>query len=560
ASYTPVHRYPSFYGLPAEFGLKFNFNYNLVDAPASFEDSFFAFLASNATPVARTLYQDQYNAQTNSLLDVTQNHNIPAVKVEEWLAQNAGGLVDTTRYTIFFINWWGRSDFKFHVYRKNDDPDPDTQSPFGTRSSRALTAWGGTAANDAESGNGALRRIWFHDLSAGPEFWTDNWNVDTADLDGNGKTDYRMPPIWEYGSPKPTYRPFNSLSRDLGLIARFVAIDLLFTTSPLYKPAISAPKLPGGIQLDVHVWQGDRTADGKSFYRAPYAATKLSPLQPYHSFSSTVADGPLTGRALDVYGCFLSPVSCYGNRLFGISFGDLFLYHGDHLNQFIEGDAPYELPVFLYNTTDALGGGGLLGFADDNWRDGTQSFVFGFLSPLLRNAGFGFTSTVVHEAGHHLGMSHPHDGYDSELNLDFFNADSFYFANYGDESSTVMSYLSIENDFGQFDRDNMNRYMTVHFINQANAILASIYKSPRAGNASATLQAADTSAAAALSAYQTMNYAGSVVSAKDAYQKVLAAAAEANVKVEPQSYTADYRSKGASSKFVDRVDYKRLAP
>ncbi|MBL8234931.1 MAG: hypothetical protein JNL98_40900, partial [Bryobacterales bacterium] len=25
ASYTPVHRYPSFYGLPAEFGLKFNF-------------------------------------------------------------------------------------------------------------------------------------------------------------------------------------------------------------------------------------------------------------------------------------------------------------------------------------------------------------------------------------------------------------------------------------------------------------------------------------------------------------------------------------------------------
>jgi hypothetical protein len=39
--------------------------------------------------------------------------------------------------------------------------------------------------------------VWFHDLSAGPESWTANWNVDTPGLDGNGVEDYRMPPIWE---------------------------------------------------------------------------------------------------------------------------------------------------------------------------------------------------------------------------------------------------------------------------------------------------------------------------------------------------------------------------
>ena len=75
--------------------------------------------------------------------------------------------------------------------------------------------------------------------------------------------------------------------------------------------------------------------------------------------------------------------------------------------------------MFLFNGTDRLNGGGLLGFADDNWRDGTQSYVFGFVAPFLQAAGYGFTTTSIHEVGHHLGMSHPHDGFDSERNLDY---------------------------------------------------------------------------------------------------------------------------------------------
>jgi hypothetical protein len=38
---------------------------------------------------------------------------------------------------------------------------------------------------------------------------------------------------------------------------------------------------------------------------------------------------------------------------------------------------------------------------------------------------------------------------------------------------------------------------------------------------------------------------------------LLDAAARIRVKVEPQSYTADYKAKGASPKFVDEVDYHR---
>ena len=155
------------------------------------------------------------------------------------------------------------------------------------------------------------------------------------------------------------------------------------------------------------------------------------------------------------------------------------------------------MPVFLFNGTDTLNGGGLLGFADDNWRDGTQTYVFGFVAPFLQVAGYGFTTTSIHEVGHHLAMSHPHDGFDSERNLDYVPTGALYFANSGDESNSVMSYIDLNFDFGQFDRDNMARYLTVGYINQANTILASIYASPRAGNAAAALTAADANAAAA---------------------------------------------------------------
>ena len=118
---------------------------------------------------------------------MVDNHWIDAPSVEQWLADNTQDMlgVDTQQYTIFFVNWYGRSDFKFHVYTKTDEPDPETGVNFGEREMIGkLIAWGGTPADDEETGLGSLHRLWFYDLSAGPEAWTSNWNVDDADLDG----------------------------------------------------------------------------------------------------------------------------------------------------------------------------------------------------------------------------------------------------------------------------------------------------------------------------------------------------------------------------------------
>lgn len=562
ASYRTINRSPSFYKGNEFLGLTFHYDYNLVYADAAFEDAFFGYLGAIGTPQPLTIYQTAYNAQSAASLQIAQNYWIDAPSVEQWLADNSMPLlgVDTTHYTIFFVNWYGRNDFKHHVYTKTDEPDPDTGYNFGqVRDSRRMIAWGGSTPDDEENGLGSLHRIWFYDLSAGPEGWTDNWNLDDADVDGNGVLDYRMPPVWEYGNSS-AYRPFDNLAGDLAKVARYVALNLLFNTSPLYKPAISPPAIPQAIQLDINVYQIDPADDGTAWFDLPLITSELNELQPLNSFSAEMNSIAFAKRFAKVYGCFYNDISCFGNRLFGIAFGDLFLYFNDQLNQFLEGDGDYEVPIFAFNATDELFTC-CLGYADDNWADGTQSFVFAFDSPSTRDvSGYGFSTTTIHEVGHHLGMSHPHDGYDYQANLDYGPSDDYYFAWSGDESSSMMSYIDLNWDFSQFDRDNMNRYLTSVYINQANTVLAQIYATPKASQVGALLTAADTHAAAALTAYTAMQYAESAQRAKQAYQTVVAAAAAINIAIEPQAWQADYKSKGKSPKFVDTVDYQRNKP
>jgi len=566
STYRPLYRYTmdSFYDLPPGFfGLTFNYtDYNVLFADSAFENAFFGYLGSIAKPKPLTSSQQDYNTQSARSLDVTSNAWIDAPSVEQWLADNTGPLlgVDTAQYTVFFINWWGRPDFQFHVYTKTDEPDPDTDYNFGeVRGSRKMIAWGGTTPDDEESGLGSLHRIWFYDLSAGPEYWTRNWDLDDADVNGDGALDYRMPPVWEYGNVTG-YRPFNNLSGDLAKVLRYVAIDMLFTSSPGYKPAISPPELPRTIQVDLNVIQADPDVDGSEWIQPSLIAQELGELEPFNTVSVEISSIPFDSRLAQVFTCWGTDSSCYGNRLYRDAWGDLLLYFSDHLIQFLEGDADYEVPFFAFNLAEGMLDNGLLGYADDNWVDGTQSYVYGFDNPGYQELGYGFTTTVIHETGHHLGRPHPHDGYDYESNVDFGPRGDYYFAWSGDESNTIMSYIDLNWDFGQFDRDNMNRYMTAIYINESNAILEDIYSSPRAGEVASLLVSADDHAAQALLAYAAMDWAGAALKAQAAYGDVLAAADQIKVAVEPQSWQADYKAKGLSSMFIDSVNDHRSAP
>ncbi len=565
-TYRAINRRPSEYnsnGEPEFTGNKFNFTYKIVNSTQAFEDAYFAYLSSIAIAKPRTIYQERYNQQPVRRLNIGQNYQIDSVLAENWLAENAETMlgVNTRQYTVFFVNWFGRSDFKFHVYANTGIHDFDTGLNQGEDDFVQNVAGGGTPPDGTETPLGSLRRIWFYDLSAGPAYNPASWDLVDRDFDGDGYNDWRIPPIWEYGNVNG-YRRFNTFSVDHYLLTRFIAIDLLFTASPLYRVAISPPKLPSNLEFDVNIYEGNPARNGLNLFSPSAATAALSTLQPFNHFSTEVKDLAFDGEAKRAFDCNYFNTNCFGNRYPGNFFmGDLFLYHNDHLLQSLEGDSDYEIPLFAYLTTNDYANGFIGGIALNNYRDGTQSMILEMIPEFyFAEVPVGLTYNLLHEAGHHLGLSHPHDGYDYEYGYEFGPGGQLYFVWAGDSSSTMMGYLGDTDSFSQFDRDNMARWFTAAYINQSNIILPKILWSPRADEVSTALTNADAQATDALSAYQNMDYVQAATLAKSSYSRVLAAAASINIPIEKQAWQADQRANGHSPMFGGAVDDFRNFP
>ena len=122
----PIVRSRAFYGIDERLGLDYSYDYKPYYTSKAWEDGFFGYLASIAVPKPITEWQQAYNDQLRNVLNVTDNRWIDAPKVEKRLIDTAPAGVDTRQPTIFLINWYGRKDFRFHVYSKTGEPDPDT--------------------------------------------------------------------------------------------------------------------------------------------------------------------------------------------------------------------------------------------------------------------------------------------------------------------------------------------------------------------------------------------------------------------------------------------------
>jgi len=518
SAYEPVVRYPNFYGTGRDMGLRYEFTYNYVFKNAAFNKNFFTYLKLLGKEGDPTLYQEYYNDEATNILDVTGPVlYIPATKVETYLATKLG--ITTKSYTVVFINWYSDPSFKFHVYTKTDEPDPDTGYNFGDlRASRKMIAYGGSAS-----------RLWFYDFSAGPEAWTDNWDVTHADVDGDGYADYRMPPIWEYHTLG--YRQPAELDNDMGLLTRLVAINLLFTPSPLYDPMTTAPGYGGKKIVHINMMEDDPANVGALWINPAKVNQEYKALQPYYTWQTNMTQvDPIDAGAQLAFRIFaeLDPSNDCWN-FYGTPYAELFCYF-EELNKpaYIPayGPADYVVPIHAFNTEDASMGSyfGLLGFADDNWVDGTQSAVFQFDTPYYRALGYGFTATTIHEGGHHLGLSHPHDGYDWELNLDYGAAGGAYFANSGDESHTVMHYLGLTNKFGMFNKDNIYRWETEGYLNWSNELLADLQADPGYASVAVHVMFANNQANIAVTQLNNWNYAAAATAARKAYERLALAA------------------------------------
>lgn len=525
STYNPRVRYPAFYGILVPLGFQFNYAYNPIFANNGFEDAFFSYLTGIGESGPLTPYQQDYNDQTHNSLDVTGNVlYIDAPSVEKWLMQNGQaqlGIGDD--YTVFLVNWYGRGDFQFHVYTRYGEKDPDTGYNFGKlRPTRKIIAWGGSHG-----------RTWFYDLSAGPEAWTDNWNVDDADVDGDAVLDYRMPPVWEYGNLSG-YRPFDDLAGDLGKVIRYVALNLLFTGSPLYDPLASEPPEQNGAKVVyTNIFDGEPNAQGADWIRADWLKQGWKKLQPYYDWQVPVRSQALTSgpkRAQQIAFGVVNKSGCW--EKFGDPFAMLFCWFDSRRSEYIKNEKPGDaaIGVFAYNAgLKKIGYDAPLGFADDNWVNGTPSYVFMYDNAFFRSLGYGFTTTALHEVGHHIGLSHPHDGFDSESGVDYDPTGDFYFAWSGDESATMMSYIDLNFNFGQFDRDNMDRFIFMRVLVRGNQARAEISAASNSAAVTSLLAQADQRMARARTAFGNKDYTSAAASAVDGYQILKDAAGKAGV-------------------------------
>lgn len=567
ATGSPVIRFRAFYGLPSDLGIRYRYTYQHVVPTEKWTSDFYGELdrlaGAHESRETLTLYQKWYSDPANQAhslrtLDESKNQWIEASKVEQYLALHAPTGVDTSKPTIYFIDRSIADGWYPHVYVKTDEPDPDTGYNFGlVRSSRKLTAWGGTTPDDQQGGLGSLHRVWFYDLSAGPDGWQDGWNVDDADVDGDGTPDYRIPPAWHYvnGTYKhPGYPTPASLGTDLGKVARYVGIDLLFTSSPLYPPYYTADRIPETVNLDINTVEGWNGVDAGTRYISDELFLAKEQALPTGYTISLDHSTPVPFKD-DVKNCYLQwivNVLCYNDRVQYAPFADLFLNASLRSASFLDRDADYEAGLMNYAIgTKPKDGNGLLGFADDNWLDGTQSGVFSFVNPGAVSIGYGMTTTLIHEYGHHSSMSHPHDGYDAEaaaddtagspgpdgVTGDFGPGGATYFAWLGDFSNSMMSYIDLNWDFSQFDRDNSARHHAAGFALVANRIAAQIVAKGGGGTALAT---ANGLLAAAQDAFADHDYPTALANAETAYRGLLAWADSNGVAVtvrDPSTWT-----------------------
>ncbi|HET7328481.1 MAG TPA: hypothetical protein VFJ14_14485 [Nocardioidaceae bacterium] len=560
--YQPIVRSRAFYGIEEKLGITYRYDYRLRFTGRRYEGRFFRTLKRLSRPAPLTMYQQQYNDQADNVLDVRSNSYIDAPSVERWLAANAPRGVNTRRNTIYLINWYHRRDFEFHVYTKTNEPDPDTGYNFGAqRDSRKIVAWGGTTAADEENGLGSTRRVWFHDISAGPESWGGSWNVDDGDLDGDGVADYRIPTAWEYGPG--AYRPRSALTGDLAKLTRYVGLDLLFTTSPLYPAELPTDEPPETINVDNNTYEGwPGTNASREYVTRPLLMAELGELLHRDQLSYDNQDLRYAGDARRCYLLLLEDESCYP-RLGYPPFANLFLQNTFQLKrtQDDRGRVDYELPIFSY-AVDAGVGAPALGFADDNYRDGTQTYVFAFVSPEIVESGYGLTTTMIHEVGHHVALSHPHDGYDSSSGVDFEPTGDFFFAWAGDEANSMMSYIDLNWDFSQFDLDNMDRFQAAALIEATNRLAGQALAADDAPRAYDELRRADRLVGRSEAAFAGHHYRWALRLAGRAYDQALEGAGEAGVDIEQaqlRALVADRAARQASAvhqpgEFIDTLD------
>ena len=290
--------------------------------------------------------------------------------------------------------------------------------------------------------------------------------------------------------------------------------------------------------------EDDPASDGAAYLRPAYALAQLRELVPYVRWRGEVRDlGPIDAGAREAFRIFVGlsdDPGCW--QPFGDLFAELFCYFDANRSRYIPASGrDYVEPVFAFSTTDENMGDwlGLLGYADHDWAEGAQSFAYMWNYPFARDSGRGFTHIATHEVGHHLGVAHPHDAYDSTTGVDYGPVNEFYYAWVGDATDTLMSYQGLSNEFSVFDKDNLSRIAFAGYVNWANAVLGRLSDVHLSAAETALIRKADSLAGQGVGQFRSWRFVSAAGSARRAWMIVYGIALRQGIRVDaPQQVSA----------------------
>ena len=170
------------------------------------------------------------------------------------------------------------------------------------------------------------------------------------------------------------YRPPAALAGDLAKIIRYVALNLLFTTSPLYPVELPTAEPPRSINLDSNTYEGWPGVDASAPYIKPgLLVSELRELRWRNRLDYDNQDLPFDGEAERCYDLLLTDESCYPQT--GLP-GVRQPVPAEHPRA--RADQGRRRPgrlraADLQLRAPATDDPAPLGFADDNYVDGTQA-------------------------------------------------------------------------------------------------------------------------------------------------------------------------------------------
>ena len=364
-----------------------------------------------------TEFQVAYNEQANNVLDVTQNsYDRPRQGREAADRRRAGRRGHAGAHDL--LHQLARAA-GLPLPRLREDGRAGSRHRLRLRrlrENRKIVAWGGTTPDDEETGLGGARRqprVVLRPLgrprgvgAAATTSTTPTSTATTWPTTGSRSS-------WEYGS----YRPASALPRDLGKVVRYVGLNLLFASSPLYPPYFTADRAAGARRPRRQHRRGLAGVNASSAVRQAATSSRQERELPagYDARRATTRTSP--SRATS--GAATVEWLVGGRRASG-AYADyspdanLFLSRGAQPRA---GSSTASRTTRRRSSTTRSATTRRRPAARLRGRQLARRHPERRLQLRLARAswsrGYGLTTTMIHEYGHHSSLSHPHDGYDS---------------------------------------------------------------------------------------------------------------------------------------------------